>query len=128
MTRRFAAALVLTLLGFAAVSACTPDQIQLIAAHLHDPVAGAMTCHGQVDALWPASSRAWAHQIVNRESRGIATAQNRRSTAAGCFQLLSMHADLFTANGYSWADRYNPRANVLAALSLFQGSGRAPWA
>jgi Transglycosylase SLT domain len=125
------------LLSFVALilSACTPEQIawwqnldpvQRYVLTVHD--VQPMTCDGQVDAIWPASSRGWAHRIVYRESRGIATAQNRRSSAAGCFQLLSMHAFRFQRHGYTWADRYNPRANVLAALDLFTEAGTRPWA
>jgi hypothetical protein len=85
------------------------------------------TCHEAVDAIWPASSRAWAHRIVQRESRGRAWAQNKRSSAAGCFQLLRMHAWRFDETGSSWAHRYEAPANTRAALHLYQQAGRRPW-
>lgn len=84
------------------------------------------TCHGAVDVLWPASSRAWAHRIVDRESRGIATAQNPGSSAAGCFQIIK-GTWLANADGEPWAHRYDPAANVRVALRLYQRAGAAPW-
>jgi hypothetical protein len=107
------------------LSACTPGEMALWRAWY---AASSSDCHGQVDEQWPSSSRAWAHRIVERESRGIATAQNRYSTAAGCFQLLRMHAFRFDRHGYSWSDRYNARANVTAALDLYHEAGTRPWA
>lgn len=86
--------------------------------------ASTTSCHAAVDAIFPASARGRAHQIVQRESGGNPRAQNRRSTAAGCFQLLSMHADLFR---YGWGTRYDAAENVLAAFKLYAGSGWIPW-
>lgn len=84
-------------------------------------------CHQAVDALWPSGSRQWAHNVVDRESGGDATAQNPRSSAAGCFQLLRMHSWRFDATGTSWAQRYDPVANTLAALHLYNEAGTRPW-
>ena len=84
-------------------------------------------CHDAVNFLWPASSRAWAHKIVHRESRGNPRAQNRRSSAAGCFQMLKIHAGRYRKLGFSWADRYNPAVNLLVALDLFNEQGTRPW-
>lgn len=104
--------------------ACTPNEILLFkTAMANRPT----TCDSAVDAIWPASSRAWAHRIVYRESRGIATAQNRSSTAAGCFQLLQIHAWRFNAVGCSWAQRYDPVCNTKAALHLYREAGTRPW-
>ncbi len=111
-------------LGSIAATACTPDEVTLWASWANDHPTG---CHEAVDRLWPASSRGWAHRIVERESRGNPGAQNRRSSAAGCFQMLRMHAGRFTAVGGSWADRYVAWCNTKAALNLYESSGRAPW-
>jgi hypothetical protein len=94
----------------------------------HSAGAEAGGCHDAVNFLWPASSRAWAHKIVHRESRGNPRAQNRRSSAAGCFQMLRLHAATYERLGFSWADRYNPIVNTWVALHLFRSAGRRPWA
>jgi hypothetical protein len=85
------------------------------------------SCHEVVDAIWPAGSRQWAHNVVDRESGGDPGAQNPGSTAAGCFQLLRMHSWRFDATGTSWAQRYDPVANTLAALHLYHEAGTRPW-
>jgi hypothetical protein len=131
---RRALVLVLVLL-VAGLTACTPEveawwnalTPEGRSAVLAEIQSQASDCHGQVDRQWPASSRAWAHRIVNRESRGIATAQNSRSSAAGCFQLLRVHAWRFDRCGFTWADRYRARANVCAALDLYREQGARPW-
>lgn len=91
------------------------------------PPPAATSCHAIVDQVWPASSRVWAHKIVKRESNGQASAQNKRSSAAGCFQLLRIHAPRFTKLGFSWSQRYNARANTLVALDLYREVGSSPW-
>jgi hypothetical protein len=85
------------------------------------------SCHDAIDALWPAGSRNWAHNIVNRESGGDPSAQNPSSSAAGCFQLLRTHAWRFNATGSSWAQRYDAVANTKAALHLYNEAGTRPW-
>jgi Transglycosylase SLT domain len=114
-------------------TACTPFEIGIFRS-LSPSAQGAValelatpSCHRAVDLLWPKASRAWAHRIVHRESRGNPYAQNRGSSAAGCFQLLKLHAWRFLRVGYTWADRYHARANVLAALHLFHEQGARPW-
>jgi hypothetical protein len=114
--------------------ACTPEEVAMFSTLAPPQQSGVLiglqrhtSCHDAIDRLWPASSRAWAHRIVNRESHGIATAQNRRSSAAGCWQLLSMHAWRFKATGSSWAQRYEAVANTLAALHLYRAAGASPW-
>jgi hypothetical protein len=84
-------------------------------------------CHDAVNFLWPERSRAWAHRIVTRESHGNPNAQNRRSSAAGCFQTIKIHAARYRKLGFSWADRYNPAINLLVALDLYQEQGARPW-
>ena len=105
-------------------TACTPEEVALVRSY----TASSSDCYSQVDQIWPASTRAWAHRIVWRESRNNPAAQNSHSSAAGCFQLLSMHAGRFVRHGYSWSDRYNARANVTAALDLYSECGSRPWA
>lgn len=122
--KRTAAALAALTLPVAV--ACTPEQEAAVRGLLAQQEA-TRTCHGAVDHLWPEASRAWAHRIVDRESGGTATAQNRSSSAAGCFQLLSMHAWRFRATGSDWSQRYNAAANTRAALHLYRQAGAQPW-
>lgn len=82
-------------------------------------------CFQAIDRHWPASSRAWARSIVWRESRNNPRAQNPSSSAAGCFQLLSMHAHRIPGG---WAARYDADANTLGALNLYREAGTSPWA
>ena len=107
----------------AGVSACTPDEIAMVQWIDSQPVG----CHQAVDRYWPPSSAGWAHRVVNRESRGRPEAQNRRSSAAGCFQLMKVHAWRFDATGSSWSARYDPAANILAGLHLYREQGSRPW-
>jgi hypothetical protein len=87
------------------------------------PPSSASPCHQAVDAIWQ-KDRSWAHGVVNRESHGNPTAQNRKSSAAGCFQLLRLHADLLPGG---WAARYDAGSNVTGAWRLYLGSGRDAW-
>lgn len=100
-----------------------------VASLAHHQPASARTggCHDAVNFLWPQGSRAWAHKIVHRESRGNPRAQNRRSTAAGCFQMLKIHQGRFARLGFSWADRYNPIINTYVAMDLYREQGARPW-
>ena len=70
---------------------------------------------------------ATARRIIHRESRNNPAAQNSRSSAAGCYQLLSMHAWRFDAVGCSWAQRYNAVCNTKAAAHLYRQAGWTPW-
>lgn len=81
-------------------------------------------CYGAIDRYWPSESRAWAKKIVHRESRNNPSAQNPRSTAAGCFGMLKMHGHRFPGG---WGNRYDPSANTQAALSLYREAGTRPW-
>ena len=85
------------------------------------------SCYDAIDVFWPASSRSWAKSIVDRESTNNPAAQNPHSSAAGCFQLLKMHAWRFDAVGGSWANRYDAGWNTLAALHLYREAGTQPW-
>ena len=81
-------------------------------------------CYQAIDRHWPASSRSWARGIVARESGGDPRAQNPRSSAAGRFQLLALHAHRVPGG---WANRYDADANTLAALDLYREAGTSPW-
>lgn len=125
---------VVTLL-FAAVG-CTPAQVAWF-RHEATPaqqraVVAALSaqrpstdCYGALHHF--PGDRATARQIIHRESRNNPRAQNPRSTAAGCFQLLRMHAWRFDAVGCSWAQRYQPVCNVKAAAHLYRAAGWSPW-
>jgi len=122
--RRFIAFALTTLL--LAVTACTPSAAWMFAnggsLRAHD-------CNSAVSSVWPNSLQSRAKRIVWRESRNKATAQNRRSSAAGCFQLLSMHSRRFSKLGFNWrTDRYDPMANTLVAYDLYRDAGWSPWA
>jgi hypothetical protein len=116
--------LALTLIAAFTFTACTPDEIALWTWWMEQQPA---TCHDAVDRYWPDGSKGWAHRIVNRESGGDTSQKNRRSSASGCFQLIKVHAWRYEAVGYSWADRFNPTANTLAALNLYSEQGSRPW-
>ena len=81
-----------------------------------------------MEAVWPAGTHAKAKAIIHRESRNNPQAQNRRSTAAGCFQLLRLHSGRFRALGFDWSQRYDPAVNARVALDLYRDAGWSPWA
>ena len=112
----------LAVIALVVLSACTPAQI----AAWTEWHRSTQTCHGAVDAYWPASSRSWAHRIVERVSRGNAGAQNRHSYAAGCFGIFR-----WTWNAQHsvipWSQRYDPVSNTQVALVLYQRAGTRPW-
>lgn len=86
-------------------------------------------CHAAVDAYWPAAWQSWAHYVVARESRGLPSAANARSSARGCFQMLLRYsAPFYRAVGCSNAMWSNPVCNVRAALVMRQRHGTRPWA
>ena len=118
-------------------AACTPEQIQAynsLAPHEHaavrthwQTVNPPPDCYTAMRQTWPQSTWAWAERVIWRESRNQPGAQNTRSTAAGCFQMLRIHAGRFNALGYTWNDRYNPTVNSLVALDLYREQGATPW-
>ena len=132
----FAVTLAIALSGV--FTACTPEQIaafnaapadvqQAILAGLNTPRAE-MDCYTAMRQVWPSETHAWARTIIKRESRNIPTAQNRRSSAAGCFQTLRIHAPRFANLGYTWEhDRYNALANTRVAYDLYKEQGTRPW-
>jgi hypothetical protein len=82
------------------------------------------TCWDAIEQVFPPEVRPMAHRIAAKESGGVATAQNRISSAAGCFQLLRTHRDLIPGG---WDQRYNAWANVVGAHRLWTGRGWSPW-
>lgn len=96
------------------------------AASAHPGYSG--PCHAAVDVHWPANLRPWAHRIVHRESRGIPTAANKRSSARGCFQMLLRYSNPFYKSvgctNYNWS---NATCNVRAAYSMYKQAGARPW-
>ena len=122
-----------------ALTACTPTQIEVFKSL--DPTTQqtviqqirtqnqtrSVDCYQAIDKHWPATSQSWARSIVWRESRNNPTAQNRSSSAAGCFQMLSLHQKRFNKLGFSWSQRYNPDVNVLVAYDLYKEAGTSPW-
>lgn len=119
-------AIVLAVLAPTATANATP-------AHPRPPRPAATSgyrgaCHDAVRAYWPAAWQPWAHQIVHRESRGIPTAANPRSSARGCFQMLLRYsAPFYAAVGCSNASWSNATCNVRAALVMRQRHGTWPW-
>ena len=123
-----------------ALTACTPTQIEVFKSL--DPTTQqtviqqirtqnqtrSVDCYQAIDKHWPATSQSWARSIVWRESNNQPHAQNRSSSAAGCFQLTRVHAGRFQKLGYDWAnDRYNADANARVAFDLYREAGVRPW-
>lgn len=122
------------------VAACTPHQIevfktlnpeqqQAVLDHYskkHQASQSSGDCYSAIDKHW-GGDKGWARKIVKRESGNNPKAQNSRSSAAGCAQLLKIHAPRFRKLGYSWADRYNADVNVKVAWDLYKEAGKSPW-
>lgn len=99
-----------------------PNAVQAAPARWSGP------CHQAVDRYWPAPLRARAHYIVNRESKGLPYAANRRSSARGCFQmLLRFSGPFYRRVGCSNAQWANATCNVRAAYQLHRVAGWSPW-
>lgn len=90
-----------------------------------DEPAAPKDCYGALRYF--SGDRDNARYIVWRESRNDPTAQNPRSSAAGCFQLTARHAWRFVEVGCSWSRRYEPVCNAKAADHLFREAGWDPW-
>ena len=85
-------------------------------------------CHEAVDNYWPTALQNWAHYIVHRESRGIPTAANKRSSARGCFQMLLRYSSPFYRSvGCTNANWSNATCNVRAAYSMYRKTGPRAW-
>ena len=88
-------------------------------------------CHAAVDAYWPAQLQPWAHAIVQRESRGVPTAVNRRAVghaghASGCFQMLPGYARPFLRSA-GCSSLLEPNCSARAAYALYRKAGARPW-
>jgi len=126
----------LTVLG----ASCTPQQLEIfkalnpqqqqqiinnIKSQTSQP---SVDCYQAIEKHWPASSRAWARQIVWRESRNTPTAANPKSTARGCGQLLlSVHSNRYYKVGCTPQQWANPDCNIKAMLDLYRTNGTKPW-
>lgn len=84
-------------------------------------------CISAMKQVFPSSTWSWAESIIMRESRNNPSAQNRSSSAAGCWQLLSMHDHRYNAVGCSPAQKYDALCNTKAAYHLYQAAGSSPW-
>jgi hypothetical protein len=87
---------------------------------------GSRDCYEAIDKHWRGDV-GWARRVMWRESRNDPGAQNRSSTAAGCFQLLRMHDWRYFQVGCSPSDKYNADCNTKAAWHLFAQAGASPW-
>lgn len=137
MLKRRVLGLVAAIVMGLSMLACTPEQVavfktlnpaqqQAVLAALQKKSASP-DCYTAIDRHWH-GDKSWARKIVSRESGNNPAAQNRYSSAAGCFQLLQMHAHRFNAVGCSWAQRYDADCNTKAAFHLYREAGRSPWA
>ncbi len=118
-------------IALALATSCSPAPFALSSAlaPLPPPPTHPADCGAAIAMVWPPQLQAKARRIAWRESRNAPTAQNGRSTAAGCFQLLRLHAGRFAKYGWSWNhDRYDALINTQVAFDLFLDQGWAPWA
>lgn len=131
--------LLLTTILLIGLAACTPEQVALfhslspedqgeVVAELQRQQAERpLDCYTAMERVFPPSTHAWMRGVIHRESRNNPAAQNRSSTAAGCAQLLRLHAHRFDAVGCSWAQRYDATCNMKAAYHLYREAGTSPW-
>lgn len=132
--------LLLTTVLLVGLAACTPAQVELfhsltpedqgrVVAELQRQRAERpLDCYTAMEQVFPPSAWAWGRSIIHRESRNNPSAQNRSSTAAGCWQTLSLHRGRYSRLGYSWErDRYNALANTRVAYDLYLEAGTSPW-
>jgi hypothetical protein len=144
---------VLSIMSIAVISSCTPEQVaifrtlspedqakvvqalqdqQAMQRHaffvgVHASQQDSGDCFVEMRKVFPASAWNWATSIINRESRGIPTAQNPSSSAAGCWQMLAMHDHRYYAVGCVPSQKYQARCNNRAAYHLYQAAGTSPW-
>lgn len=89
--------------------------------------ARSLDCYGAMERVFPASAHSWARGIISRESGGNPSAQNPGSSAAGCWQMLSMHDWRYYEVGCTPSQKYQALCNNKAALHLYQAAGTSPW-
>jgi hypothetical protein len=86
-------------------------------------------CGAAMRSVWPRHLWSWADSIMHRESRHQHNAANPRSSARGCWQLLSsLHADKYAAVGCHVSQWSDALCNNKAAYRLYQIAGTSPWA
>lgn len=93
--------------------------------HLQSPPS--YDCIGAMQRVFPPSAHSWGRAIIMRESRNQPTAQNRSSSAAGCWQLLRMHDHRYYSVGCTPAQKYDALCNTKAAFTLYRDAGTSPW-
>lgn len=79
-------------------------------------------CYAAARKHFPQSQWNQAYKIIRRESGGSPSAKNPRSTASGCFQILSgswQHPSVSFSAG-----RFNADHNARAARALWDSAGR----
>ena len=86
-----------------------------------------MDCYGAMERVFPASAHGWARGIIARESGNNPGAQNPSSSAAGCWQMLSMHDWRYYEVGCSPSQKYQALCNNKAAHHLYSQAGTSPW-
>lgn len=132
-------ALIVTSILLIGLAACTPVQVELFHSLAPEDQAKVVSelqrqqaerprdCYSAMEQVFPPSTWSWMRSIIHRESRNNPAAQNSSSTAAGCAQLLRLHAHRFDAVGCSWAQRYDAHCNMKAAYHLYREAGSSPW-
>lgn len=126
---------VVAVLAFLAISACTPNEIAIwnslspnqqggVLQSIRDRNHSSTDCYGEMRRHFPAHAHAAMSNIITRESGGNAGAKNPSSSASGCFQMMaSIHRGRLPAGG----SFFNAHDNTIAALSLWQSQGLSPW-
>lgn len=123
-------------MGIVLLSACTPHQIEVFKTlnpeqqqavlNHYSRQAASRDCYEAIDKHWH-GDKSWARKIVHRESRNNPRAANTRSSARGCFQLLSMHDWRYHRVGCAPSQKLQPDCNTKAAWHLRVEAGRSPW-
>jgi hypothetical protein len=128
------------LLSFGTLAACSPHQIAVfnslspegqtaVLQELQRQQGGGGSggdCYSAIEQVWPGHLQAKARTIVSRESGNNPSAQNRSSSAAGCWQILT--GSWIDPGGCPRSTRYDAVCNTRAALALYNSAGGwSPW-
>lgn len=134
--RKFIVSLFVLAAAFVGVS-CTPEEVAFFNSlpdHKKQAVIDYINsenesrdCNEAIDRHF-SGNKEKMKRVVWKESTNNPRAQNARSSAAGCSQMLKIHAHRFNAVGCSWAQRYNADCNIKAADHLYREQGWRPWA
>lgn len=84
-------------------------------------------CISAMHQVFPSNMWGWAEGIIMRESGNDPSADNPYSSAAGCWQMLSMHDHRYNLVGCTPSDKYDALCNNKAAYTLYQAAGTSPW-